>query len=532
MSDNTEYTEVEFEVTDIRAEETSKGRRISGYAVPYNEDSVGVKGMTERFLPGAFEGARVGTPLYWNHEYRKADGTDDRGVPPIGSIVELRDEEKGLWIEAEVSSHPKADAVYTLVQEGHIKGFSVGFNAIKTSKSGTAVIREKAFLTEVSVVPFGAYKNAAIALVRAADNSTNEKEVIQLNNIENPAVEVAEIRSEVSELAQKVAVLSNGGNNVTQSARFNSVAEATQAAFLGKTEEVASEIRAWTGGVSLEDNDGATQPQWVRDTLRLVDAKRPIHNLFKKAPLPANGLDYRYPVITGTTGQAGVQVNEGDDLNLVTVSTGFKAGTIETLGVATTISRQAIERSDPSLLQLTLEQMYNEYAALTERRALAALVGATGTGTGFLVGGLAAAKALDYEDAIDDAAADIESDSRGLAGEVVLMSRDVFRTMRRLTANDGRPVFEINGDGSNTVGTLGRSRGTIAGLPVIVVNTLAAGSFYVVSTEAIRVREDALRSLQEENVINLTKDYSIYGYHSVDTANTLGIVKVDTDGTA
>lgn len=524
-----EYTEVEFEVSEIRAEETEDGRFIEGYAVPYNEDSVAVKGYTERFVKGAFADARVGTPLHWNHEYRKADGTDDRGALPIGSIVELREDDKGLWIKAGVSEHDKANAVYQLVREGHIKGFSVGFNTIKTSKDGNTVIREKAHLNEVSVVPFGAYKNAAIALVRAADNTINSKEDINMSN--EIAPEVAEIRSEVSDLAQKVAVLSNGGNNTVVTAQFKNVAEATQAAFTGKGDAVQSEIRAWDG-VSLADNDGSTRPAWVAQTLRLVDAKRPIHNLFRKAPLPATGMSYEYPVITSVTGQAGVQVNEGDDLNMVKVNTGLKSATVETLGVATSLSRQVIERSDVSVLALTLDHMYNEYAALTERRALAALVGATGTGTGFLTGGLAAATALDYEDAIDDAAAAIETNSRGLAGEVVLMSKDVFRTMRRLTANDGRPVFDINGDGSNTVGTLGRSRGTIAGLPVIVVNTLANGSFYVVSTEAIRLRENALQSLQDENIINLTKDYSVYGYHSVDIANTLGIVKVDTDGVA
>lgn len=45
----------------------------------------------------------------------------------IGTIVEAKEDDVGLWIRAELSSIPRAQEVRTLVAEKHVSGLSVGF---------------------------------------------------------------------------------------------------------------------------------------------------------------------------------------------------------------------------------------------------------------------------------------------------------------------------------------------------------------------------------------------------------------------
>jgi hypothetical protein len=100
--------------------------------------------------------------------------------------------------------------------------------------------------------------------------------------------------------------------------------------------------------------------------------------------------------------------------------------------------------------------------------------------------------------------------------------------MSTIVDTTGRPLFDVNGDGANTVGNVSvvRVAGSVAGFPVVVIPTLAANSMYVVSSDALIVREDAVKSLQDENIRNLTKEFSIYGYMAVEVANPIAIVKV------
>ncbi len=97
----------------------------------------------------------------------------------------------------------------------------------------------------------------------------------------------------------------------------------------------------------------------------------------------------------------------------------------------------------------------------------------------------------------------------------------------------GRPLFVVNGDGVNTIGVtnvLG-SRANVAGMPVVVGPRMPATSVYVASSEALTVFESpgAPVRLQDENIINLTKDFSLYGYLAIAVTNAKGIVKVDAD---
>jgi len=508
---------MEIRECEIRSvdEET---RMVSGIAVPYGQTTQ-VNGYKERVEKGAF-GSPQNVTLFYGHDHRS-------GGLPIGKVVEARDTDEGLEIKAQISKTAKGEEVYTLLREGVLNKFSIGFQPTKSRRENGVLVREKGDLKEVSVVAIPAYANAVVSEVRDADNlNTKENEV--MTETVNNAPEVAEIREAVSDLERKFAVLSEQGNTSTSGAQFRSGAEMLKALAAGD-DAAKMEIRAYTGA-TLADADGDARPGWVNRQLRLVDENRNFLNLFAKAALPASGNSVEYAQVTGTAGTVGVQANEGDDLPYMEVALGTATAPVLTYGGYSSLSRQAIERSDMAYLETVLRYQTLQYAKATNKAVLGAFNAAV---SGFNNATLAADDAESWIGLVIDSAALIEDNGQGATAGFIVVARDVFRRMVTMTDNAGRPLLNVNGDGQNTFGSVNvrSTTANLAGYTVIVDNNLPAGSAYVGSSEAVTVFESpgAPFRLQDENIINLTKDFSLYGYMAVAVTNPLAVVRVDAD---
>ena len=125
---------------------------------------------------------------------------------PVGKIT-ATDADDGLHISARISQTPRGEEVLTLLRDGVLDSFSVGFQPkqSKRSEDGT-VVRTGAVLREVSVVTFPAYEGAQVAAVRSQDES--EATVAEETVIETPApVEVRDHTGDIAELRNEVADL-------------------------------------------------------------------------------------------------------------------------------------------------------------------------------------------------------------------------------------------------------------------------------------------------------------------------------------
>lgn len=168
------------DIGDLVLRSDGDGRTVHGVVVPYNQtttihDSEGE--YEERFLPGAFarsisqRGSKV--RLLVNHLARER--------LPIGKATLLREDAAGLYAEFQVSKTRDGDEALTLIQDGVVDGFSVGFLPIRQRRGEDhAVERVEAALREVSVVAFPAYEGAAIAGVRSIDPRSLAGEVALL----------------------------------------------------------------------------------------------------------------------------------------------------------------------------------------------------------------------------------------------------------------------------------------------------------------------------------------------------------------
>jgi HK97 family phage prohead protease len=158
-----------FQVTDLHVREAAEetpyaGRILDLRVVPYGVSAEVRDGdaepYLERFAPGAFARA-VRAPdrvqLRYAHGRQLADW--------IGRGVAFTEDEDGLDGSVRVLPGVFGDQALTLVDEGMLRGVSVGFNDLarrnRRAEDG-AIIRERCHLVEVSLTPDPAYAAAAV----------------------------------------------------------------------------------------------------------------------------------------------------------------------------------------------------------------------------------------------------------------------------------------------------------------------------------------------------------------------------------
>lgn len=496
---------LEIRNMEVRSVDTDK-REITGLAVPYGQVT-DIGGYKERFEKGAF-GKATDVKLFYGHS------------EPIGLVTKGDDSDEGYVITARISNTARGDEVYTLLKDGVLNRFSVGFLPGEHRMDDDVVVRTKATLKEVSVVAFPAYEGAKVSEVREDTQINKNKEDINMSEeiVYAPESEVADLRGSVEDLERRFAMIG-------ESKESNVVAFRSGGEFLKALASGSREARDFATTVEAD----VTRPGWVSEALRRKVENRPTINLFSKGALPASGNTIEYPRIKSETGTVTEQATEGADLAYMEVALETATAAVKTYGGYTSLSRQAIERSDLAFLETSLGHMVNQYAKATEKAVRDALVANKAL---YNTATLAADTATGWIDAVVDASAEIEENGLGNA-EFAVVSLDVFKRIAHMVDGSGRPLFSIAGQSVNSLGdtNLVTPRASIGGLPVVVNPSLAANTMFVADSDAIKTFESAGAPfrLQDENIINLTKDFSLYGYQAVAVLNPKNIVSVDVD---
>lgn len=486
-------TDLETRSFEVRLED-AEAREVSGIAVPW-DDEISVGGFRERFDRGSVNPAENVLLLYGHSE-------------PIGRIVEHSDTDAGHEIRAVISKTPRGDEVYTLLRDGVLTKFSVGFRPVEDREEDGVVVRTAVDLREVSVVPFPAYSGAAVTDVRsdsAANPDNNERSDMTDTNV---AAEVDEIRGSIEELSREVRSLATV-NDETPVADTRSAGEILKGIVSG--DETA--IRAYEGGTTA---NAPLKAGWVGDLTRIFDASSGVlSDIFAQGTLPAQGMSIEYAELLTNTMTVSEQLAEGDDLPQGQVTLTTKTAPVKTYGGGTSLSLQTIQRSNLPVLNRSLEALAQAAGVrkkLEMRAAFNALTAARVT-AGDVVDIAAAPTAYDWADAVIDGAINLES--KGGVIDALVVSVDVFKALIRLETN-GHRVFRIDG-AERTIGELDLTGlvGDIAGVKVVADTSAAAGSAAFVNTRAVRQYDSALVSLQDENILNLSKDFSVYRYGAV-----------------
>lgn len=502
-------SEIETRAFEARAD--LEERTIVGLAVPYGQ-TADIGGMyQERFAPGAIDSIED-VKLFYGHE------------EPIGKIVEGRDTEAGFEIVAKVSDTARGNEVLTLMRDGVLNKFSVGFIPEESEKDGSTITRTKVSLKEVSVVPFPAFAGANITEVREEQTApeaelTNEQEMRTMS--ENIELEVRSVMDEVAELRRVVEAGQTSSAPAIIGAEIRSQGDFAKKMLQGDADAIELARAASTSA------DTVALPGFVGFINNLIDNNRPALSVFSRAALPAAGLTVEYAQVTANTITVGQQDPENEALSFGNLTIDSISAPVKTYGGYTSFSRQTIERSTVDYLNTVFQALTIAYANATNGALVAHVQGLSYTGKTFDVSALTSAALIG---GIADGSAYI-FENTGLRPEAIVVGTGAYKKLMTVAGEDGRPVVLVNGAGFNNVGSanIPGLSGQLFGLPVIVDPAMGDNLAYMANSRAIQTFESAGAPvrLTDGDITTLTDSVSVYGYLAITTPFAGAIVKLD-----
>lgn len=501
----------EMETREFEVRADLEERTITGLAVPYGQDANIGGAYMERFVPGAISDV-TDVKLFYGHE------------EPIGKVLTGRDTDAGYEITAKVSDTARGNEVMTLMRDGVLNKFSVGFVPLESERDGQTVTRTKVSLKEVSVVPFPAFAGANITEVREDGGTpaeTSEPQPEQDNSMENIELDVRAVQDEVAELRRVVEAGQTVATPAPLGSEFRSQGEFAKALVAGDTK--AQEF-ARTASTSA---DAAVVAPWFGYINTLIANNRPTVSAFSRAALPATGLTVEYSKIDSNTLAVGEQDPENEALSFGNLTFETVSTPVKTYGGYTSFSRQYVERSQVNTLDQVFQGLALAYAGASNAALVAAIGALDYTGKTFDADGQTASS---LAEGIANGAAYIFSNT-GLRPEFILTGTDGYVKLAKVAAGDGRPVLLSDGNGFNNIGTanIPGLSGSVFGLPIIVDPAIGSGIVYMANSAAVITMESAGAPvrLTDGDITTLTDSVSVYGYMAIATPRVGAIVKLD-----
>lgn len=274
------------------------------------------------------------------------------------------------------------------------------------------------------------------------------------------------------------------------------------------------------------DNLGIVPDPVVGEVINFIDAARPLVAALGPRDLPSS--TWHRPKVTqhssvGKQGTNGLAADEKTELVSQKMTISRLTANAVTYGGYVNVSRQNIDFSQPSVLDLVINDLAAQYAIETEA-ATAAAVAAVAT------------TAVDYDAtdqgsvaaAVWEAAANVYTAVRGQGRLLLVVSPDVLGTFGPLFS----PYGPQNQQGSGFMaGSFGQgAMGNISGISTVMSAGLGSGEAFLLSTAAIEVYEQRVGALQvtEPSVLGVQVAYA--GYFTPLTIQASGIVPLSADG--
>lgn len=457
----------------------------------------------------------------------KFDGTDNVKMTVdhdhvIGTWSDFDQREDGLYATGHISNTSEGRDIAQLVRDKAIDACSVGFIPVERSVDQSDIVhRRRVTLKEVALTGLPAYPDAKINSQR---NITNQPEPKEKPVDEEMRKFMEDTRKSIIDLSGKI----DSKPAAPMGAQYRNAGEYLKA--LASGDEQAAQFMQQSRDF-INSGDVANQPVWVADQIRLVESRRTVMNLVTRAALPATGMSVEYYVLGNNSMQVGQQSSEGTALTYGEISLGTSTATVNTYGGYTSLSRQVIERSTAPALTTALRALTIAYAVNTENAVRTYIGTAISGATANKVTTEAAPSAMTADqwiDAIIDAATAV--DSRGAMLGTLAVSPDVFKAIAKIT-RQGSALMDVSGNGPDNLGTIDLTdiQGRMMRIPVQMLPGASANTAAFIDPDAITVWESGGPfQLQDQNVVNLTADYSVYGYMAMGTTFPGGITPLAT----
>jgi HK97 family phage prohead protease len=439
---------------------------------------------------------------------------------PIGKLSSYEITDVGITASFRIAGTIAGDDSLLEAAEGLRDGFSVGIKLDEWENVDGAMVISSSQMIETSLVTDPAIDSARVTEVAAADTEVSESKDSDIKpegedlvsetvseSVTTEAVEAA--KSEVTVSASAPVMYSAPRVNLNVTA--GQVAKAQLAASRGDSD--ARDLIASLQVATVAENTGMVPPNYLRDVIGIIDSSRPFIDSIERAALPASGMKIFTPKL-GT--QATVALTaEGDTFSSTDTSVTFQEDNVVKFAGAGRLDVELVDRSDPSFLDLYIQELAASYAQKTD--AYAAKIAADGadSSTGATI----------YK-SIADGIADSYGVMRFTPNRLLVAPSGGYVNIdyaNLLGAVDGsgRPLFAAAAV-QNAAGLIsqGSTQGTVAGLQLVVDpnytgNTGNAKVAMVYPSAAMRFHESAQIQLRTAVVANGQLDIGLYGYVAV-----------------
>jgi HK97 family phage prohead protease len=509
------------------AQDGSPKRTITGIALPYNVEATVSGGQTVSFLPGSLPTEGKAPKLYMSHDSTQA----------IGLVTERSDDEEAMYFTAKVSTTALGDEALVLAADGVLDSVSVGVNPTKFSYNEDGVmIVEAADWMELSLVPQPAFSGATITDVAASiptseddlsnntETAPDEPEVTepQENPVsETPAPEVIEASSIFAQPKRKFAMPTPGEYLAAMHAGGDTF-QNVNAAFKEAVRDQQTALQAAAGDVLTTDTPGLLPVPVLGPLFQDLNFVRPVVSAFGARSMPNTpSKTFIRPTITTHTSAA--TQTEGSAVSATTMVIASNTVTKTTVAGQVTLTMQDMDFTDPSSMNLILNDLAGEYLIATDNIAADNLVsGKTASGSTWTV---TANDPTSLISSLYDAAREITEDSNYFPTHLCV-SPDVWEKLGSQLDGSKRPIlgYTTNGViGQNSIGRVGGLQYTgmdVMGLSLVVDNNFAASTMLVVYAPGFEIYEAQQGVLSIANPSTLSRTFSYYGYFATFVAKS------------
>jgi HK97 family phage prohead protease len=455
------------------------------------------------FRKGAFDVNAKAPKLLEGH-----DMTQLRGV-----VTELVEAEEGLLFTAKFANTRASDEAIELVKAGAYDSVSVGAIPVKFKydKDGTMVV-SKANLVEISLVAQPAFADAVITEIAASQPDEESEEEV----VEPQPQDISEEES----MSQVIPTVEASAETVPTAPIFAAARRETPlptaveyiaAAISGGDQwrAMSEALRAAAPDIVTTDTPGILPTPIVSPVYNNFIGRRPVVDAVGVRAMPAGGKVFIRPEVTTHT-SIGASIGEQAPTAGTMVVFNNQV-TKQIFGGYVNISEADIDWSDPSILQVVLDDMGRIYANATDNYAADQLVAGASVTQAFAAADTGKPEVWAAE--IAQAAATILSSSDGNLPTHLFVAPGIWQDLLALSDSSKRPLFPQVGP-MNAFGNLapGQYNGNAFGLQVVVDRNFASATCIVGDASGYELFEQQKGTMSIESPSTLSRTIALRGY--------------------
>jgi HK97 family phage prohead protease len=455
------------------------------------------------FKRGAFDVNAKAPKLLENH-----DMTQLRGV-----ITELADDASGLLFTAKFANTRASDEAIELVKAGAYDSVSVGAIPVKFKydKDGTMVV-SKANLVEISLVAMPAFPDAVITEIAASQpDEESEEEVVEPQPQDISEEETMSTDTPTVEASAETVPTAPIFATARREVPLPTAVEYMSAFIAGGSawHQMSEALRAAAPDIVTTDTPGILPTPILSPVYNNFIGRRPVVDAIGVRAMPQGGKVFIRPEVTTNT-SIGASIGEQSPTAGTLVVFNNQV-TKQIFGGYVNISEADIDWTDPSILQVVLDDMGRIYANATDNYAADQLVAGASVTQAFALADVAKPEVWSAE--IGEAAATILSSSNGNLPTHLFVDPTRWQNLLSLSDTSNRPLFPQVGP-MNAYGDLGVNSygGNAFGLQVVVDRNFAAGTAIVGDASGYELFEQQKGTMSIESPSTLSRTIALRGY--------------------